>query len=385
MKRLLIFFILILLTAGCFQAFAQPQVPGQPVQPVYTKAKVIEVETEVETFDIEESEGQSFSQTTQYVTLKILSGKFRGKTVAVKHMASGMMGTDMILKPGDKVLIIVDENPSEAESPSGEPLFYIADYVRDLPIFWLAILYCFLLVAIGGIKGFKSLISLLITIAMLFFVMFPLVLRGFNPLVVSVFVVGIVSFIVFRIIGGRSVKSFSAALGTFVGVAIAGMLAMLIGKIVNLTGLSSQESKILLYSMDIKLNFQGLLFGSILIGALGAIMDIGMSIASAVDEVKKHKREASFLDLFRAGMNVGSDVMGTMSNTLILAYTGSALPLLLLLIANKIPISKIINMELIAAEIVRALAGSSGLVLCIPITAAVAAFMHSNVTNNRLR
>lgn len=129
--------------------------------------------------------------------------------------------------------------------------------------------------------------------------------------------------------------------------------------------------------MDLKINYQGLLFGSILIGALGAVMDIGMSIASTIDEVRKVHPEANFQNLFNAGMNVGRDVMGTMSNTLILAYTGAALPLLLLLVANNMSLSKILNMEMIAVEAVRALAGSIGLVLCIPITALVSAFMYS--------
>ena len=376
MKKTLTFLILIFLIVCCFQAWAQPQQPDQrPSQPEYAKAKVLEVEI----YDFAEAgEQDTVSRSTQIVTLKMLSGKFRGKIVDVDHMSKGMMGGDMVLKINDKVLVFVDENPSEAESPDGEPIFHVADYVRTVPIFWLAFLYCLLLVVIGGMKGLKSLISLIITIAMLFFVMFPLVLMGFNPLLVSILIVGIVSFIVFRIIGGNSIKSKSAAIGTFVGVAMAGILATIFGNIVHLTGLSSQEAKILLYAMDLKINFQGLLFGSILIGALGAIMDVGMSIASAVDEIKKHKLDADFKVLFEAGMNVGRDVMGTMSNTLILAYTGSALPLLLLFIANHVPVSKIINLELIAAEIVRALAGSTGLILCIPITAAVAAFMHSN-------
>jgi len=106
-------------------------------------------------------------------------------------------------------------------------------------------------------------------------------------------------------------------------------------------------------------------------------MDVGMSIASAIDEVRKIHPRANFINLFNAGMNVGRDVMGTMSNTLILAYTGSALPLLLLFIAGNIPIAKIINMEMVAEEIARALAGSIGLVLCIPATALVSAAMYT--------
>ncbi len=268
-------------------------------------------------------------------------------------------------------------NPGEAESPDGSPIFNIADYSRGVPVFWLAFFYGLLLIVVGGIKGLKSLASLLITIGLIFFVLFPLTLWGFNPLLVSIVIAGVISLIVFRIIGGRTVKSLSAALGTLAGVAIAGILAFMVGKMVHLTGLSSQESRILLYSMNLKINYQGLLFGSILLGALGAVMDIGMSISSAIDEVRKVHPKANFKNLFDSGMNVGRDVMGTMSNTLILAYTGSALPLLLLLVANKVSFSKIINLEMISSEIVRALAGSIGLVLCIPITAAIAAYLHT--------
>jgi len=194
---------------------------------------------------------------------------------------------------------------------------------------------------------------------------------------VAILVAGLVSLIVFRIVGGKTVKSLAAAIGTLLGVTIAGLLAWIVGNMMHMSGMSSEESRILLYSMDMKIDFQGLLFASILIGALGAIMDVGMSIASAIDEVRKVHPEANLKNLFQAGMNVGRDVMGTMSNTLILAYTGSALPLLLLLIANNISLAKIINSEMIAVEILRALAGSIGLVLCIPITAIVSAFIYS--------
>lgn len=342
-------------------------------KPQYAKARVLEVET----FEHEGLAESNIKEISQQVALKILSGKFKGKVIFVDHMASSMMGGDMILKAGDKVILYVDDNPSPAESPDGSPLFNVADYVRDAPIYWLVFFYALLLIVVGGIKGLKSLASLVITIALIFFILFPLTLWGFNPLLVSVFIAGAVSLIVFRIVGGKSIKSLSAAIGTLLGVAIAGILAFAVGKMIHLTGMSSQEARILLYSMDLKIDYQGLLFGSILIGALGAIMDVGMSIASAIDEVRKVHPEANFNNLFMSGMNVGRDVMGTMSNTLILAYTGAALPLLLLLVANNLSLSKILNMEMIAVEVVRALAGSIGLVLCIPITALVSAFMYS--------
>ncbi|MBU0573772.1 MAG: YibE/F family protein [Candidatus Margulisbacteria bacterium] len=340
-----------------------------PPKQVYDKARVVSAQ---------EMEVEDPSQPmTQFVELKMLSGKFKGNIVEAEHMTSSMMGDQMVVKPGDKVLVFVDDDPSLAESPDGKPMFYIADYYRISPLIWLAVFYALLLLAIGGVKGFKSLISLVLTIGLLFIVLFPLTLKGWNPLLVSVVLAGVVSFLVFWIIGGRTIKSTSAAIGTLAGVAIAGMLALLAGNLMHLTGMSSEESRILLYSMNLNIDYRGLLFGSILIGALGAVMDIGMSIASAVEEVHRIHPEKTFKNLFDSGMNIGRDVMGTMSNTLILAYTGSSLPLLLLLVANQTSFDKIFNMELIAAEVVRALAGSIGLVLCIPITAFVSAYLNN--------
>ncbi len=333
-------------------------------QPEYARAKVLQIESR-------------FENGLQQVDVEILSGKFKGRVLSIDHMVSSMMGGEMQLKSGDRVILYVEEHPSLAESPDGSPLFIVAVYVRDGPLYWLAFFYALLLVIVGGMKGVKSLVSLLLTIFLIFAILFPLTLWGVNPLLVSVFIAGMVSLVVFRIIGGKSVKTFSAAVGTLLGVSIAGILAFFIGNLVHLSGMSSEESRILLYSMDLKIDYRGLLFGSILIGALGAIMDVGMSIASAVDEVRKVHPEASFKNLFGAGMNVGRDVMGTMSNTLILAYTGSALPLLLLLVANNLSLSKLLNLEMIAVEAVRALTGSIGLVFCIPITAFISALMHS--------
>ncbi|MBU0502373.1 MAG: YibE/F family protein [bacterium] len=349
----LAFLLLILASASFGNEFPQPQ---------YVKGKTLSV--------------SQFDQETQLATIKILSGKFKGGLVEIEHITSSMMGGDMILKAGDKVMLYVDEAPSKAESPDGSPIFNIADYSRSTPLYWLAFFYALLLIVIGGIKGLRSLLSLLLTIGLIFLVLFPLTLWGFNPLLVAIVISGIVSLLSFRIIGGKTVKTISASIGTLVGVAIAGLIALFVGKMVHLSGLSSEEAKILLYSMEVKINYQGLLFGSILIGALGAVMDVGMSIASSIDEIHKVHPKANFQNLFKAGMNVGRDVMGTMSNTLILAYTGASLPLLLLMVANNVSFAKIINLEMIATEIIRALAGSIGLVLCIPITAAVAALLH---------
>ncbi len=310
------------------------------------------------------------------VQVKVKSGRYKGRSVTTQHMeSSGMMGAKMVLKPGDRVILYVEENPTKAESPDGLPIFNIADYERSGPLYTLMGTFCLLLVLIGGKKGFKALISLAITMGLIFFVVIPLSVKGFDPMLVSIAVCAAVTLIVFRLVSGKTLKSVGAAAGTIIGIVIAGVIAAVIGNIINLSGLSSEESRMLFYSMELPLNFRGLLFAGILIGALGAVMDVAMSIASSMSEVKKVHPEADFSALFRSGMNVGQDVMGTMSNTLILAYTGASLPLLLLLAYGNMPLLKALNLELISEELLRALSGSIGLILCIPATAAITAFL----------
>ncbi|MFA5104486.1 MAG: YibE/F family protein [Candidatus Margulisiibacteriota bacterium] len=312
---------------------------------------------------------------TQRVSIKVLSGKFKGRTVSVNHMTSSMAGGSMVLKEGDNIIVYAEENPTKAESPDGSPIIQVDGFQRDTPLIWLAILFASVLVLTGGLKGLKSLISLILTIALIFFVLIPLTLRGINPILVTCFISAVIAAVVFRIVGGNNLKSLSGAIGTVLGVTAAGLIAVYAGSFMNLTGLSSEESLMLMYSLKLKIDFVGLLFSGVIIGALGAVMDVGMSIASAIEEVRRVRPGSSFLQLFNSGMNVGKDVMGTMSNTLILAYVGASLPLIILFISSEMSFVKIANMELIAEEVLRALSGSIGLILCIPITAFISALL----------
>ena len=178
------------------------------------------------------------------------------------------------------------------------------------------------------------------------------------------------------LVHGYNKKTLAGIIGTTSGVLVAGLLALLVGKAAKLTGFSSEEMQMLMYiPQQVKFDYQGLLFAGMIIGALGAVMDVGISIASAVEEVKRVNPGLTTRQLIQAGMNVGRDVMGTMANTLILAYTGSALPLILIFMAYDMPFLKIINLDLISTEIVRALTGSIGLTLAIPITSVAAGLL----------
>ncbi|GFN35693.1 YibE/F family protein [Tepidimicrobium xylanilyticum] len=222
----------------------------------------------------------------------------------------------------------------------------------------------------------KAILTLGITIFIIVKILLPLMLKGINPIPISVLAAIVITIITILFIAGINTKSISAIIGTCSGVIIAGIIAYFVGSQVRLTGLSSEEATMLMFiPQRVDFDFRGLLFSGIILGALGAIMDVGMSIASSIEEIHNANKSFTRKELFNSGMNVGRDIMGTMTNTLILAYTGSSIPLLLLFMAYETSMIKVINLDIIATEIVRSLSGSIGLVLTIPLTALVSTFL----------
>lgn len=327
----------------------------------YEKAEVITVK-ELDSNGSEEP--GHFNE--QIVTVKILSGKHKGKTMESINTLSGSPGIDINVKTGDKVVLYLTEENGEL----GE--VYIADIVRTNYLSCLIIAFMILLIVIGGIKGLKALVALGFTVLAIYKVLLPALMQGHSPLTLTVIVLTVVTLLTMLIVAGFTRKSLAATLGTIAGVIIAGLLAYWVGNLAHLSGFATEESRMLLYVDNLKLDMRGLLFSGIIIGALGAIMDVAMSVASAVEEVHKANPRLSRWQLITAGMNVGRDIMGTMANTLILAYTGGALPFLLLYMAYSTSMVRVFNSELIATEVVRAIVGSIGLIFSVPITAVIA-------------
>lgn len=298
----------------------------------------------------------------QLVVVEILSGEYRGLVKETLNILPGNPRYDILVKEGDEVLLVVTED-------DGLIKVYITDFARDKGVYILIGLFVLALLLIGGFRGVKALLSLILTVFLLFKVLLPLVLRGYNPLQLTIVISIALIIIILLIIAGWNKKTAAAIVGTAGGVALAGILAFYFGQLVNLTGLSTDEAQMLLHLGDMELDFRGVLFAGMIIGALGAIMDIGISIASTLEEVKRSNPFIEMPQLFSSGMNVGRDIMGTMTNTLILAYVGGTMPLIMLLMNFQPSLLRIINMDLIATEIVRAIAGSVGLVVSIPLTA----------------
>lgn len=314
----------------------------------------------------EEEFSDSFITKIQYVEVEILKGKYKGQVVTIENALSNSYVMDVEVEVGQKVLLQIEEYKD------GTTVFYIVSQVRDNYIAYLLAIFIIALIIVGRFQGVKTIFTLGVTIFFIFFVELPLLSRGYNAVLVTVVVAIFITIITVTVISGLTKKTLAAILGTCFGVVVAGGIAIFVSKQAHLTGMSMEEAVMLLSIQGDTFNFQHLLFSAILLGALGAIMDVAMSIASSIDEVHKVNNQLSFRQLFNSGMRVGRDIMGTMANTLILAYTGSALPLLLLFIAANDNLMRLSNLDVIATEVIRSLSGSIGLVLTIPITALIA-------------
>ncbi len=309
--------------------------------------------------------------TKQEVTIKVLSGQFKGSERIVDNMLTGNPAYDINLSKGDKVILHV-EPVSETVATAEDVDFFIADIKRDNQIFLFTGIFFFMLILIGHKKGITSIVSIISTIALIFFMLMPMILNGFCPIASSV-LVGILSTIItIYLVGGFNSKSSSAIIGTSSSLIFAGALSMLAIYFAHLTGFAGEEN-MFLYTARPDLSFTGILSASMVIAALGALMDTSVSIASTINEIYETDNSLSVKQLFKSGMNVGRDIIGTMSNTLILVYLGSSLPLVLL--ANNIDVNKFFNLNQVATEILSALIGSIAILACVPITAIIAAVL----------
>lgn len=307
----------------------------------------------------------------QEVTVRVLTGEFKGAQRIVDNMLTGNPAYDIQLNKGDKVILHF-EPVSEDVITADDVDIFIADIKRDNAMYFSFGIFTLLLLIIGKRKGINSLISIAATVALIFYVLMPLVLNGVSPIICAV-IVGVLSTIItIYLVGGFNSKSTAAILGTTASLITSAFLAVLTIKITHLTGFAGEES-MFLYTARPDLDFTGLLAASIIIAALGALMDTGVSIASTINEIHETDSSLGIRALFRSGMNVGRDVIGTMSNTLILVYLGGALPLVLL--ANNIDLNKFFNLNQVATEITSALVGSIAILACVPITAIISAYM----------
>lgn len=346
--------------------FAEEAAYNPQAEPIFASGEVLEI------VDIKENKELSASfqseQMVQTVKVLVLNGKYKGQTILIENNLTANPAYDINIKPGQRVVLSIDD----AIQP---PTFFIADIERYPVLMIILGVFLGLLLLVGGMKGMYSIISLGTTALLVFFVLVPAILNNYPPIPSAIVVALVSTFITMVFVGGVNLKSLAASLGTVLSVLAAGIIAMLAIHFAVLNGFHDQESTILLMERP-ELNFTSILAAAVIIGALGAVMDVGMSIASSIYELKSVNNSLTPTELFKSGMNVGRDMMGTMANTLILAYVGGAFSLILL--AAHAPVLKLINLGSVATEIVAALAGSIGIVVCVPVTAAIAGYLIGN-------
>lgn len=362
MKKL--FLLVIICLSFCLSAFAMenPDLPSEV-------GKVESISFE----DVQEG-GEAANSVKQKVLVKVLTGRFKGEERELENMLTGNPAYDINLNRGDRVILHLEAKNTEIFSVNDVD-FFISDLKRDYSLLVFSGIFTLLLIIIGRKKGIFSLISILATVALIFLVMVPLILNGFCPIATAV-LVGILSTIItIYLVGGLNSKSSSAVIGTSLSLICAGGLSLLAIFMARLSGFAGEES-MYLYATRPDLDFRGILSASMIIAALGALMDTGVSIASAINEIYETDRALSVKQLFKSGMNVGRDVIGTMSNTLILVYLGASLPLVLL--SSNIDLQKFFNLNQVATEILSAIIGSIAILACVPLTAIISAYLIKN-------
>ena len=255
---------------------------------------------------------------------------------------------------------------------------------REWVIYAFAAAYLVVLCLVGGKQGIKGALGLVFTFFCIIFVYLPLVYRGLSPFWVSVFICVITTLVTMYLIGGPTRKTLVATGGTVAGVVIAGISATIFSMATGITGwnVSDIESLLTLASTS-GVQVGGLLFSGLLISSLGAVMDVAMSIGSAIAEIHAQNPALSRGELFKAGMHVGRDMMGTDSNTLILAFAGGSISMLVLDYAYSLPYQQIINSNNIGIAIMQGLSGSFGIVLAVPVTVALAVALYTWKRPNR--
>ncbi len=334
---------------GQMYAFANDGLSEEYRADVYS-AKVIQIVDE-----------QSVQGTLiQSVKIRIQNRDLKNTEVIVTRTISGNQSA---LKKGDRIIVRLESNIDN------NPVFYFHGYDRSVSLALLCIFFIACVLLMGGLKGLKALIALAITVAFVFFGLVPLLLKGWNPILLSVVTAFFATVATIGICFGLGKKGLSAVLGISGGLLIGGIIAYLFGIFAKITGISSGDAQMLQYLPNgDKFDFKGLLFAGIIIGALGACMDVAVSISSALTELRDNVPDISSKELMRSGFNIGKDIMGSMVNTLILAYTGSALASILIFVGFEKGFNEIINLESISTEIIRAITGSLGLLFAIPLT-----------------
>lgn len=314
----------------------------------------------------------------QQIKVKINEGEFKGETVDIKNYIT--VQHNVVVNEGRRVIVCAD-TPQNAE-----PYFTLYNYDRSSTVWILAVVFILLVVIIGERKGLMSSIGLGFTMCAVICWLLPTLYNGGNGILVSIATVVLSTAVSCFCISGLAKKTLLNIISTAAGTLSAGLIYKLFSFVLVLSGASMDESEALsLISQATGLKLSGVLFAGVMISALGAVMDVAVSIGASLSEIRELNPDISSKELFKSGMNIGRDMIGTMTNTLILAFTGGSIAMLILLVSYGVHYNQLISSNYIALEVAKGLAGSAAVVLTVPISALVCAFGYNMVkTKNKV-
>lgn len=305
---------------------------------------------------------------TQKVTLRMQTGKDKGQEKVASNILLGQLDMDQFYEKGDHVIVSVTMHKNK------ETIRCVEMY-RSQWLLVLFILFIVILIAFAKETGLRALLSFIITFFILWKGVIPLLLAGANPLLMTVLSLCVISAVILFTVAGLTVKGVTALVGTLTGLLLTGMVMLLIGNRVGLMGMSMPYAQSILFGGYFDLNMRDIFYATILIGSSGAAMDIGMDVASSCHEIQQKHPLITRKELFQSGIAIGRDVVGTMTTTLLLAYSGGYLSLLMMFQLRGTSMMQMMNMKIVAAELMRILVGSIGLLLVAPTTAFMASLL----------
>ncbi|WP_242953769.1 YibE/F family protein [Clostridium sp. BL-8] len=304
----------------------------------------------------------------QIVSVLIGSGQYKGKTFQINNALN--YDTNFVLHNGQNIVVSVNTSTGDTSFVNA---YMFAPY-RVVPLLVLIGLFIGAICLVGGWRGFHSVLGIIFTLTTVLFIFVPLLFHGVPAIEATILLVVVTSCVTLFLVGGFDRKTLSAILGTVAGVIISVILMLVFSKILGVSGYTSSDTDALLnIAGQSKLQVKDLLFTGIIIASLGAVMDIAISIATSINELQKQKPDVSFTELFNSGMNIGRDMMGTMTNTLILAFLGESIFSFILMYSYEVQFKQLINSNGIAIDILNAVCGGFAIILTVPIVSGITA------------
>ena len=332
----------------------------------YSKAKVLRVIDDQSKKD--ETTNRYYGVQSLYV--EILDGSYKNKKVYIDNYLSTTH--NVRLKNGETFIACID-NPE-----SDNTLITAYNYYRTPYIYGFVGLLLIIILMIGKSKGMRTIISLAFTLYAIVDLLLPMIFSGFSPIISTIFIVILTTGYSLFMLNGASIKTWVAVIATSLGVIISGLSFLVLSQLIHISGFNTDQAEaLIIISQQTGLKINEVLFSGILISGLGAVMDVAMSISSTIEEISHQNPELGVKGLFFSGMRVGKDMMGTMSNTLILAFAGGSLNTLVFIFAYNYSYHQIINMYSIGIELMQGISASMGVILTVPFTSLAGAFFIS--------